>query len=144
MDEKKNDNHGKKTAEEWKSELTPEQYRITRKAGTEAPFSHEYNENKAQGTYTCVCCGKLLFGAQTKYNSGTGWPSFYAPESEEGLSEHKDNSLFSKRTEVCCSNCAAHLGHVFPDGPKPTGLRYCINGEALSFVPQDGDKEYER
>jgi len=143
MPDSKNDAHVEKTDAEWKSELTPEQFRITRKAGTEAPFTHQYNENKRNGTYACVCCGQSLFPSRTKYNSGTGWPSFYAPENKESVTEHEDNSLFSTRTEICCSKCAAHLGHVFPDGPDPTGLRYCINGEALSFEAegQDGNDD---
>ena len=130
-----------KTTEEWQSELTPDQYRITRTAGTEAPFSHEYNDNKDDGTYNCVCCGTPLFGSDTKYDSGSGWPSFYAPKEDGNIAEHEDTSLFRTRTEVTCKKCEAHLGHVFPDGPEPTGLRYCINGEALSFNSEQNDTE---
>jgi len=134
-------NNPDKNDQEWKTELTDEQYRVTREAGTEAPFSHEYNDNKAAGTYTCVCCGEPLFSSQNKYDSGSGWPSFYAPKNNESISEHIDKSLFSTRTEVRCEKCAAHLGHVFPDGPEPTGLRYCINGEALSFKAEQDDND---
>lgn len=128
---------------DWKDRLSPEQYRITRQAGTEAPFSHEYNDNKREGIYRCVCCGADLFPSRTKYNSGTGWPSFYAPAGENCLSEHEDRALFRSRTEVRCKQCDAHLGHVFPDGPQPTGLRYCINGEALSFSPDSDNADKE-
>jgi len=137
-DSKNNDD---KQGQDWKSELTDEQYRVTRKAGTEAPFSHEYNDNKRDGSYNCVCCGETLFNSQAKYDSGSGWPSFFQPENENGIDEHEDTSLFRTRTEVTCAKCQAHLGHVFPDGPQPTGLRYCINGEALSFTPEQIDKD---
>ena len=122
-----------KSDEEWRAQLTDEQYRITRKHGTEAPFSHAYASEKGDGTYHCVCCGMPLFSSDTKYDSGTGWPSYWAPHSREAVSEHEDNSLLMRRVEVRCANCGAHLGHVFPDGPEPTGLRYCINGEALEL-----------
>jgi len=141
MNDPDDKNHDDKTDRDWKSKLTDEQYRVTREAGTEAPFSHEYNDNKADGTYNCVCCGEALFNSQAKYDSGSGWPSFYQPETEEGVDEHEDKSLFRTRTEVTCAKCQAHLGHVFPDGPQPTGLRYCINGEALSFTPEQIDKD---
>ena len=141
MNDPDDKNHDDKTYRDWKSKLTDEQYRVTREAGTEAPFSHEYNDNKADGTYNCVCCGEALFNSQAKYVSGSGWPSFYQPETEEGVDEHEDKSLFRTRTEVTCAKCQAHLGHVFPDGPQPTGLRYCINGEALSFTPEQIDKD---
>jgi len=141
MNDPDDKNHDDKTYRDWKSKLTDEQYRVTREAGTEAPFSHEYNDNKADGTYNCVCCGEALFNSQAKYDSGSGWPSFYQPETEEGVDEHEDKSLFRTRTEVTCAKCQAHLGHVFPDGPQPTGLRYCINGEALSFTPEQIDKD---
>ncbi|MFP3943315.1 MAG: peptide-methionine (R)-S-oxide reductase MsrB [Alphaproteobacteria bacterium] len=130
-----------KTDEEWKAELTPEQYRVTREHGTERAFTGPWWDNKAPGLYACVCCGTPLFSSETKYDSGTGWPSFYAPLSDDVVSTHEDRSLLMRRTEVRCAICDAHLGHLFPDGPKPTGLRYCINGHALNFVPE---REQER
>lgn len=128
----------KKTDAEWKGQLTPEQYRITRRHGTERAFTGPWWDNKAPGTYTCICCGTPLFSSETKYDSGTGWPSFYAPLSDEVVAEHEDRSLLMRRTEVRCAVCDAHLGHVFPDGPPPTGLRYCLNGHALNFMPEGG------
>jgi peptide-methionine (R)-S-oxide reductase len=116
-----------------KSKLTPEQYRVTQEHATEAPFTGPWLDNKQPGAYSCVCCGTELFDASTKFDSGSGWPSFFQPASGAAVSEHADNSLFMRRVEVRCANCAAHLGHVFPDGPTPTGLRYCINGCALDF-----------
>jgi peptide-methionine (R)-S-oxide reductase len=120
---------------EWQAQLTPQQYHITRQHGTERAFTGPNWDQKASGLYTCVCCGKPLFRSETKFDSGTGWPSFWAPIQEAAVSEHDDRSWFSRRTEIRCSTCDAHLGHVFPDGPRPTGLRYCMNGHAMNFVP---------
>lgn len=128
-----------KTAAQWRAELTPEQYRITRLGGTEPPFSSPYNTEKRRGIYRCVCCGQALFSSDTKYDSGSGWPSFFAPVSEDVITEAPDHKLAMPRTEIRCARCDAHLGHVFPDGPLPTGLRYCTNGGALAFEPQGND-----
>jgi peptide-methionine (R)-S-oxide reductase len=124
-----------KTEAEWRELLTPEQFHVTRKHGTERAFSGPNWDNHETGQYRCVCCNKPLFRSETKFESGTGWPSFFTPADPQAVTEHKDRGFFMTRTEIRCSDCDAHLGHVFNDGPRPTGLRYCMNGTAMVFDP---------
>jgi len=127
-----------KTDDEWKAQLSPQEYRVTRKAGTERAFTGANWDQKADGTYKCVCCDAPLFSSDTKFDSGTGWPSFHTPLAADAVGEKEDRGLFSRRTEIICARCDAHLGHVFPDGPEPSGLRYCMNGTAMIFEDEAG------
>ena len=126
-----------KSDADWKTELSPEAFQVARKHGTERAFTSSLNAEKRAGMFNCVCCGEPVFKSEDKFDSGTGWPSYTRPASSNAIGESEDNSFFSRRTEVHCARCDAHLGHVFPDGPRPTGLRYCINGVALKFEPKE-------
>ena len=123
-----------KTEAEWRAQLTPEQYRVAREKGTEAPFTGKYYDNHAEGVYRCIGCGAELFDSTVKYDSGCGWPSFYAATAEENIETEEDRTLGMHRTEIHCSQCGTHLGHLFPDGPRPTGLRYCVNSASIDFT----------
>ena len=131
----------RKSEEEWRRELTPDQYRIMREKGTEAPFTGEYLEEKTPGIYRCAACGMPLFASETKYDSGSGWPSFHAPIAADNVRTEEDRSHGMRRTEIMCANCEAHLGHVFPDGPRPTGVRYCVNSASLKLEPEAKGEE---
>jgi len=130
-----------KTEDDWKHELSPEQYKVLRQCGTEPPFTGKYYKNKEKGTYYCAACGALLFTSDAKYDSGSGWPSFYDVADKKNIEEVVDSGYGMRRIEIKCASCGSHLGHVFPDGPKPTGLRYCVNSVSLDFVKTNADKD---
>jgi peptide-methionine (R)-S-oxide reductase len=137
MTENKDTYEVQKSKQEWREELTNDEYRILREKGTEMPFVNEYYRTEKEGVYVCAACGQELFTSKTKYHSGSGWPAFFAPIEQEAIDKKEDNSMFMTRTEVLCSKCGSHLGHVFEDGPEPTGLRYCINSVAMDLVEKD-------